>query len=75
MNKVKYLETLIDNLNSQVSDLKTNLNIHKEIVKNLLSENEHNEHNQIINDLFGEMLRIKENFADLNDEKNALDGK
>ena len=75
MNKVKYLETLIDNLNNQVSDLKTNLNIHKEIVKNLLSQNEHNEHNQIINDLFGEMLRIKENFADLSDEKNALDGK
>lgn len=69
INKQKYLDTVVSNLNDQVFDLKSSLKIHKSIVQNLLSENKGSQDIQVVNDLFWEMLRIKENFEDLNEEK------
>ncbi|CAI2365098.1 unnamed protein product [Moneuplotes crassus] len=75
MNKQKYFEIIIENQANQIDDLKTNLNVHKDIVNNLLTGLEGEGQQQIISELFSEMLRIKENHADLNEEKIALDSK
>jgi hypothetical protein len=66
---------MISNLTNQVHDLKTSLNIHKEIVHNLLTNDSDSSNNQIIETIFNEMIRNKENFEDIDEEKKALEAK
>jgi hypothetical protein len=66
---------MISNLTNQVSDLKTSLNIHKDIVHSLLAGNSETHQNQCIETIFNEMIRNKENLDDIDEEKNALEAK
>lgn len=66
---------MINNQNSHIEDLKMNLKVHKDIVHNLLAEGASSAQNQVIESIFNEMLRTKENYEDLNEEKKALEAK
>ena len=68
-------DNLVDNLNAQVTDLRTSLKIHKEIVHNLLVDNGGSSHGQVIELIFNEMQRVKEMHQNLVEEKQSLEAK
>jgi len=74
MAKQQFLQSIINNLKAEIFDYKTSLKIHKEIVHNLLVVTPDSQ-NQVIQSIFNEMLRVKEEFQDLTEEKQSLEAK
>lgn len=75
LNKNEYLKLENASLNTQISDLKTSIKIHKEIVQSLLTENGGKESNIVFNTLYNEIDRLTEQYNFVFNEKMSLDAK